>query len=79
MGRPNPTFMGGSEDRVQFLKETEEVEKLRSRIGRECCPRKERKVYTAESGLVCHKLKRGENENNPLNLGVGRLWRPGEE
>ena len=27
----------------------------------------------SQLGLVCHKDKRGENENNPLNLGIERL------
>lgn len=44
VGRGIPAFMGFAEERVQLLKETEEEKKLRStgRIGRECCPRKER-------------------------------------
>lgn len=41
-GGGTPTFMGCTEERVQLLKETEEGKKLRSRIGGECCPRKER-------------------------------------
>lgn len=42
MGGENPTCMGCAEERVQLMKKTEEGKKLRSRIGRECFPRKER-------------------------------------
>lgn len=44
------TFMVCAEERVQLLKETEEGKLLRCRIGRECCPRKERNFEAAESG-----------------------------
>lgn len=72
----SPAFLGCAEARVQLLKETEEGEHPRSRTGRECCPRKQRNFSVAEGGqlgLVCHVVRRGENENNPL--GVERLLR----